>query len=347
MSDGSGSKTRVIVFMGGESGEHDISLESGASVVKSLPGAEYEPIPLVIGRDGRFGFTPVEDPTRSVHTVGLGEAVYKLMSLGPDCAFIAMHGPYGEDGRVRALCDLMHLPCVGSDMTGSALAMDKWLSKAVYRCAGIPTPEAILLDETRLAGDLDDALDEVVEEVGLPCFVKPTRLGSSVDMGRAETRDELEEMVDRASRHGQVMCEALHDGRELTVPVLEDPDSGRAEALPVIEIIPAEGSEFFDYGSKYGKEGVEQAEEVCPAEIDDDLAEEVSDLAVKAHEALMLSGLSRTDFMVGDDGVQALETNTMPGLTEVSLFPKAAEAAGIPFHEMLMILIRGVMNREG
>ena len=259
--------------------------------------------------------------------------------MEPVCAFIAMHGPYGEDGRIQALCDLMHLPHVGSDVTGSALSMDKWLTKAVYRNAGIPTPDAILLGVTDLASGRSDVIARVEKEIGLPCVVKTTRLGSSVGIGIAGDEEELQDRLDEALEYGDILCESYHPGRELTVPVLEHPVTGEPDTLPVIEIIPREGSDFFDYGAKYGLGESTQADEICPADIPEDLADEVRLLALKAHKALMLTGFSRTDFMVDDDGIWTLETNTIPGLTEASLFPKAAEAAGMSFSELVGSLI--------
>ena len=346
MMDSTGSKPQVLVFMGGESGEHDISMQSGAAVVEHLPAAGYQPSPVVISRDGLFGFPSPDDTGRTMHQVGIGEAIYKVLFMDPVCAFIAMHGPYGEDGRIQALCDLMHIPHVGSDVTGSALAMDKWLCKAVYRDAGIPTPDGILLTAHDLVRDRGGSLDRVEGEIGLPCVVKTTRLGSSVGVGIACDRSELDDVADDAVKHGDVLCEAYHPGRELTVPVLEDPETGAPEALPVIEIVPQEDSGFFDYSSKYGI-GATQADEICPADIPDDLAAQVSGLAVGAHRVLMLSGFSRTDFMVDDAGVWTLETNTIPGLTNASLFPKAAQVAGLSFSELVGTLVRRALKRSG
>ncbi|NOZ02906.1 MAG: D-alanine--D-alanine ligase [Deltaproteobacteria bacterium] len=343
MSDVESRKPLVIVFIGGESGEHDISLKSGAAVIRNLPSAGFQAMPVLIGQDGSFGFPPPEDPTRFTHSVGIGEAVYKMASMNPACAFIAMHGTFGEDGRVQALCDLMHIPHVGSDVTGSAVSMDKWLTKTIFRDAGIPTPDAVLEGALDTAEDTDGLVERVEDRIGLPCVVKTTRLGSSLGVGIAGNPDELERLVQDARGFGGVMLEAFHPGREMTVSVLEDPDTGEPEALPVIEIIPSDESKFFDQKSKYGL-GVTQADEICPADIPDSLAARVGELAVMAHRALMLSGFSRTDFMVDDEGVWALETNSIPGLTEVSLFPKAAEAAGIGFSELVGRLVRRAMS---
>lgn len=338
-----GRRPVVLVFMGGESAEHDVSLRSGAAVARNLPEAGFEPVPVVVTREGRYAFPPAEDLGRVDGAVDLGDAVNRIRDLSPACAFIAMHGPYGEDGRVQALCDLMHVPYVGSDVTGSAVAMDKWLAKSVYRSAGIPTPQAVLVDRRAFVEAPDRVLDEIERTLGLPCIVKTTRLGSSVGVGVAHDRDALGSWIDEALQYGGAFCEAYHPGRELTVPVLEDPDTGEPAALPVIEIVVKGPSRFFDYTSKYDPA---LADEVCPALIPDDLAREVRDLAIQAHRALMLRGFSRTDFLVDDRGVWTLETNTIPGLTEVSLFPKAARVAGMTFADLVRVLVQGAMRGQ-
>ncbi len=331
----------VLVFMGGESAEHDVSLRSGAAVARNLPEAGFEPVPVVVTREGRYAFPPPEDLGRVADAVDLGDAVRRIRDRAPDCAFIAMHGPFGEDGRIQALCDLMHVPYVGSDVTGSAVAMDKWLAKCVYRSAGIPTPEAVLVDPRAFEGSPGPVLDAVETALGLPCVVKTTRLGSSVGVGVAQDREALRSRIDDALRYGGALCEGFHPGRELTVPVLEDPDTGEPAALPVIEIVVKGPSRFFDTTSKYDPA---LADEVCPAPIPPDLERTVRDLAVRAHRALMLRGFSRTDFLVDDRGVWTLETNTIPGLTEVSLFPRAARVAGMTFADLVRVLVQGAMR---
>ncbi len=327
--------------MGGESAEHEVSLKSGAAVVQHLPLAGFEPVPVVVTRDGRYAFPRASDLGDIRDTLDLGDAVNHIRALAPACAFIAMHGPFGEDGRIQALCDLMHLPYVGSDVTGSAIAMDKWIAKCVYQRAGIPTPEAVFVDQRAYADSPDAVLEEVVSTLGLPCVVKTTRLGSSVGVGVARDREGLRMRIHEALGYGGAFCEAFHPGRELTVPVLESEDTGTPEALPVIEIRVKGGSDFFDYRSKYDPE---LADELCPAPVPEAIRRTVQDLAVRAHKALMLKGFSRTDFLWDDRGVWTLETNSIPGLTEVSLFPKAARAAGMTFADLVGVLVRRAMR---
>ncbi|HOI11492.1 MAG TPA: D-alanine--D-alanine ligase [Myxococcota bacterium] len=330
-----GSRT-VLVLMGGESSEHDISLRSGAAVAANLAAAGWDPVPVVIGRDGRFAFPPAGAPDAPADPVDLGVAVARMQALAPACAFPALHGLYGEDGRIQALCDLMHVPYVGADVIGSAVSMDKWLAKAAYHAHGIPTADAVLLDADALA--LPGWRDGVLARPGLPCVVKAPRQGSSVGVRIVRDAAALAEAAAQAAALGpRVMFEAFHKGRELSVPVLEDPETGVPRALPAIEIV-VKTREFFDYDAKYDAQATD---EICPAPIPADLAARVAGLAVAAHRALMLSGFSRTDFIASPDGtVVTLETNTIPGLTGQSLFPKAAAVAGIPFPALLDTLVR-------
>lgn len=331
----------VLVFMGGESAEHEVSLRSGAAVIRALPAAGFRAVPVVVTRDGRYAFPRPEELGRIEETMDLGEAVTRIRGIRPDCAFIAMHGPFGEDGRIQALCDLMHLPYVGSDVTGSAVAMDKWLTKCVYRSVGIPTPESVLVDARSFAVSAKTVVEGIVSSLGLPCVVKTTRLGSSVGVGVARDEESLRERIEDALRYGGAFCEAYHPGREFTVPVLETEDTGEPRALPTIEIVVKGPACFFDYQTKYDPT---LADEVCPAPIPRELDEVVRDLAVRAHRALMLKGFSRTDFLVDDSGVWTLETNTIPGLTEVSLFPKAAAVAGMTFADLVRVLVMRALS---
>lgn len=327
---------KVLVLMGGESSEHVVSLRSGGVVARNLAQTSWEPVPVVIGRDGRFAFPALDSLDAHGTFVDLGEAVSRMVASAPACAFLALHGLYGEDGRFQALCDLMHVPYVGADVIGSAVAMDKWLSKAVYHAHDIPTADAVLLDADDLAHD--GWQDGVMERLGLPCVVKAPRQGSSVGVHIVREPGRLGPAAREAAALGsRVMIESFARGRELSVPVLEDPETGVPRALPAIEIV-VKKREFFDFEAKYD---ANEADEICPAPIPSDLADRVSSVAVRAHRALMLSGFSRTDFIASPDGALiTLETNTIPGLTEVSLFPKAAAAAGLSFPALVDVLVR-------
>ena len=333
---------KVLVLMGGPSTEHEVSLRSGAAVVRHMPAASFDPVPVVIGMDGAWRFPPARDLSSPVPALDLSAAIAHMKACSPVCAFIAMHGAWGEDGRIQSLCDLMGIPHIGADAVASAVAIDKWFAKAVYRAEGVPTPEAVLIRK-RGPGSLDD-LEHLARPIGLPCVVKTPRMGSSKGVFIARDLGELRAKVEEAlALDERVILEAFKKGRELTVPVLEDLESGEVQALPVIEIVVRrKASAFFDYEAKYDPVATE---EICPAPIPADVAKEVQGLAIRAHLGLMLSGFSRTDFIWDGEGLWALETNTIPGLTEASLFPKAVAVAGGTFSSLIRTLVLASLRR--
>lgn len=318
---------RVAVLMGGRSGEHDVSLVTGRAVDEAVARLGLERFRLVFGRHAGASWAG-SDGWAGEGTVG--EGMVALERFGPDACFLAMHGADGEDGRVQGLLELMGIPYQGADCPASAVAMDKARTKAVYRQAGLPIAKDVLVRPP--GGDWDG----IAAELGLPVVLKTAKSGSSVGVEIADTLDALRERGTALLRETPVLvCERYVRGRELTVPVLEDPD-GTPRALPVIEIRP-HTARFFDYVTKYDPDAVA---EICPAPIPDALRDEVQALGVAAHEALGLRDYSRTDLIVGEDGRPVLlETNTLPGLTPASLLPKAAREAGMTFDDLIRRLL--------
>ncbi|MBM4183768.1 MAG: D-alanine--D-alanine ligase [Gemmatimonadetes bacterium] len=320
---------RVAVLMGGTSDERVVSLSSGVQVTRALREAGHE----VVAIDTVRGVLALRDeellrqegvrpaPPTAEELRGLDEgntvALTRDPALGPiDVFFVALHGGSGEDGTVQALLDVAGVTYTGSDRLGCSLAMDKEVSKRLFRDAGIPTP----LWMTGAA-----TADEVERRLGLPVIVKVASGGSSLRLILAHDRTELERAIE-VSRgwNDVVLFEQYCPGRELTVGVV----GGRA--LPVGEIVPKH--ELFDYECKY-QPGM--AEEVFPASVDDELCQRVQRLAVRVHHALRMRDYSRVDFMVDRDGVPwCLEANACPGMTANSLLPKAARAAGIAFPQL-------------
>lgn len=335
-------KPRVLVFLGGVSREHDISMMTGAAIIASLPAAGYEPVPCVIGRDGSMSFPDAGDLAASVPSMSFAEAIGRIASIAPDCVFIGLHGTVGEDGRIQSLCDLMGLPYVGSDSIGSAVGIDKWVTKAVYQASGVPTPAGLMLQ----GRELDDrsALDAALDITGIPVVLKATREGSSFGVTIVRERERFDDGLRQVRGTSDMLVfEAYKKGREFSVPVLEDPLTGVPRTLPIIEIV-VHKADFFDYGSKYDPAA---ADEVCPARVEEGAAQRMRQAALLAHRALMLSGYSRTDFILDPDGaIWALETNTLPGMTDKSLFPKAAAAAGISYPNLLSALVGGAIRRH-
>lgn len=305
----------VALISGGISSERDVSLKSGDQVFAALDKNKYRVL--------RY------DPQTDI-----GRLVADAPSI--DAALIILHGPYGEDGTVQGLLDLLGIPYQGSGVLGSAVAMDKLVSKQLYAASGIPTPPYITIE--RKDGNKAGAC---MDRIGLPLVVKPARGGSSIGMTIVKTQDRLESAIEQALHYGDTLVvESYIAGTELTVGVIGNRD---VTPLPVIEIIPDTCYEFFDYQAKYLPDA---CQEICPARIDAALTEKAQFYAVMAHRALYCEGYSRTDMILKDREIFVLETNTIPGMTETSLLPRAARTAGIPFPKLLDMLIElGIESR--
>ncbi|MDW8294488.1 MAG: D-alanine--D-alanine ligase [Aquificaceae bacterium] len=289
---------RVAVLMGGKSEEREISLRSGEAVLRALLSLGHEAVALDLTED----------------------LCQRLLELKPDKVFIALHGTYGEDGRVQGLLDLLGIEYVGSGVLGSSLAMDKDLTKKVASFHCIPVPRWMCLRSPT----------EEFEWSLYPAVVKPADQGSSVGLFLVEEEKDLKEAVERCFKVSKkVMVEEYIRGRDVTVGILRD------RALPPIEIRPKKG--IYDYESKYtsGMTDYVFLEE-------EGLVQKLQELALTLHRALELKDFSRVDFRVSEeDTPYLLEVNTIPGMTELSLFPKACKRAGIDFTEMVEILLSG------
>jgi D-alanine-D-alanine ligase len=302
-------KLCVALLAGGKSGERDVSLSGAAIFEKALDPDKY----LIKRYDPAYDLQFLARDSQEI-----------------DFAFILLHGLFGEDGSVQGMLDLLDIPYQGSGILGSAVAMDKNLAKILYRTVDIPVADWCIVDH------VDDARrTEMIAEYGLPLVIKPVRDGSSLGLTIARTEEQVTSGIEQALKNDhRVMVERFIKGREITVSVLGNDD---AVALPVIEIIPGEEYEFFDYNAKYLPGA---STEICPAEIDSDLALAAQRYGVAAHKVLQLSGYSRTDIIIDEDkALYILETNTIPGMTETSLFPQAAKAFGLDYPRVLERLI--------
>lgn len=326
---------RVAVVMGGPSEEHAVSLASGQAVVAGLKQAGLDVLPVWIKRDTSVVFGLPSEEAGPPMDLWTGMA-----RLDVDCVFIAMHGPFGEDGVFQALLEAANLPFTGSDHVGAAIAMDKILSKPVYESVGLGVPPYHVIKSSECLAN-PAAMAKKIMDLGFPMVLKTPRLGSSVGIALVKDMAGLTEYLERLAKMDRhVLAEGFIEGREFTVPVLED--AGHAMALPVIEIRVHSGG-VFDYETKYNPNMVD---EVCPAPIQNDLAKRLSRAGILAHEALMLSGFSRSDFIVDKAGkIFILETNAIPGLTPISLFPRAARVAGMTFPELLMKICQSAVSR--
>jgi D-alanine-D-alanine ligase len=321
---------RVTVLTGGATAERAVAFASAAQIVAALRSRDHDVhvvdtcTGLLDGAEevsvlgGAVGTTPpsvaeLKEQERKMLSEGLAELA---VVRGSDVLFLALHGGAGEGGTLQAILDVIGVPYTGSGQLASALAMDKDLSKRLFRAAGVPVPAWFMAPV---------APDDVKTGLGWPVIVKPSKQGSSVGLTLVRKPPELAAAVQLAERYDdEVMVEQFIPGRELTVGVLGD------VPLPVGEIVPKH--ELFDYESKYTPG---MSEETFPAKIATRLARQLQEYALTAHRSLKLGGYSRVDFRVSpDDDIFCLEANSLPGMTRTSLYPQAALAAGIAFPEM-------------
>ncbi|HEY0969704.1 MAG TPA: D-alanine--D-alanine ligase [Gemmatimonadales bacterium] len=330
----------ITVLLGGTSSERDVSLASGARIAAALQRAGHrvtavDPatglVELAALRSGVRVAPPTGAELEELRSRGHTASLLSMPEVrDADVVFLALHGGHGEDGTIQALLDLGGVRYTGSGHMASALAMDKDLSKHLFRAAGVRTADWIMLSAGAGEGDAGrasgDALARrVATELGFPVVVKPSKQGSTVGLSIVRRPEELDDAIEEAFRHDdEVMLERFVAGRELTVGILG------GEALPVGEIIPKK--EIYDYECKYTPG---MAVEEFPARIDDAVAAEVQDQARRAFRALKLRGCARIDFRLTPEGeTYCLEANTLPGMTETSLIPQAVAAAGMSFEAL-------------
>jgi len=316
---------RVAVLAGGRSSEHEVSLESAASVREGLTEAGHDVLWVELGRDGDWSCEGDEVTLRAGG--GLLEA---------DAVFPALHGPFGEDGSVQGMLEVLDVPYVGSGVLASALCMDKVIFKDVMGRAGLPQVPYWSLDGAAGVALADPSA------VSYPCWVKPARLGSSVGIARVDEPGELEAAIEAAAAHDpRVIVEATARGIEVECSVLGPTDAPQASQPG--EILLAGGEDgWYDYDAKYTPGGMEL---VVPARISDAARERVRELAVTAFRLAGCSGLARADFFVDGEDVLLNELNTMPGFTQTSVYGKLWDHSGIPYPELCDRLVRIAIER--
>lgn len=304
---------RVALLAGGASDEREISLASGRGAGNAL-------------REAGFSVTEL-DPAEK-------KDLQNLIAGNYDVAFLCMHGKMGEDGTLQGFLEMIGLPYIGSGVWSSALAMDKAKSKLFYENAGIQTPVSVTLYSPD-----DMSVEDILSTVGESCVVKPATEGSALGVYIVKGADEVKDAIGKAFElDSEVLVETFVKGTELTIAVL---GNEQLEALPVIQIVPR--NEFYDFESKYAPGG---SQHLCPAPLNAEATEKVQTMAKAAHRALGCSGISRSDFIMDENGeFWILETNTLPGMTETSLLPDAARAAGIEFPELCTRLIELALEK--
>ncbi|MBF9132389.1 D-alanine--D-alanine ligase [Plantactinospora sp. S1510] len=323
---------RVAVISGGRSGEHQVSRRSASSVLANLDPARYRPESVVITRTGQWVFG-TDAP------VSVFEAVDRLRTV--DVIFPTLHGPYGEDGTLQSVLELTGVPYVGNGVLASAAGMDKEFTKKLLAAEGVPVADAVVSRPT----DPDGVPAEAdLRRLGLPVFVKPARAGSSLGVTRVTRWEDLPAALEWArASDPKVLVEEAVPGREIDLAVLEHPD-GRLSVGPPLEIRVAGERSFFDFDAKY--EDPETVFEI-PARLDDAVAAELADLAVRAFRALGCAGLARIDFFLRDGVTPVLnEINTFPGFTPVSQYPRIWQVAGLDYPELLDVLVENALARR-
>lgn len=317
------ARIKVGIFRGGPSGEYDVSLKTGGNIISLILQhfpLKYHVRDIFISRDMEW------------HMNGLPTSPQKVFK-DIDVAFNALHGSYGEDGKIQQIFDSFNIPYTGSGVTASLFAMDKTMSKKVFSGAGLLVPRGITLS-SQLSPK--EAAREVLKVLGPSWVVKPASSGSSLGVSVANGFNDLISSIAIAFEYSpSVLVEEYLGGREVTCGVIENFRGSEHYSLPVVEIIPPSGNSFFDYSSKYSGKSTE----ICPANFKNDIKKEIERLAILAHRTLNCRHYSRSDFIVSKRGIYLLETNTLPGLTSESLLPKSLEAIGLSLPNFIDHLI--------
>lgn len=341
----------LCVIFGGRSPEHEISRKSVTSVLNNLNKDKYNITLIGITKDGEWylytgDYSKIENGDWESDTVNKKHAVLspdacdkailvfggdKISKIHPDVIFPVLHGEFGEDGTIQGLFELADIPYVGMGVMASANAMDKTSSKIVFQDAGIPQADWVVVNKS---DSYDEKMDEIENKLGYPCFVKPARTGSSVGVGKAHNREELKAAIENAAEFDRkILVEENIDGHEVECAVLGNENP---KAATVGEIMPT--VEFYDFDAKYNDNSTQLQ---IPANLPEDTIEQIREYAVRAFKSLGGSGLSRVDFFVrNSDGAIVLnEINTLPGFTNISMYPKLWDAVGIGYSELLDKLI--------
>lgn len=321
---------RVAILAGGRSSEHDVSLNSAAAVRDGLHRGHHETVWVLLERDGSWR---TEDGEPVTLTPGGG-------LLGCDVAFPVLHGPFGEDGTVQGLLELLDVPYVGSGVLASAACIDKIVFKDLMRAAGIPQVDYEGLHDARWREDRDAILADLTR-LGLPVFVKPARLGSSVGIVKVTDAAALADALDEAFTHDpRVVVEAMASGLEVECSVLGTPEEPEVSTPGEIELLGE--ADWYDYEAKYTDGGMNL---VVPARITEEQTRRVQELAAEAFSRANCHGLARADFFVDGDAVLVNELNTMPGFTATSVYGKLWAASGLSYPDLVEDLCRLALRR--
>jgi D-alanine-D-alanine ligase len=359
-------KIRVAILYGGRSGEHEVSLQSAASVINHLDRSRFEIVPVAIDKQGRWHLNdisllegkkslPVFKDTPKVvlapnpADTSTGSALIQLgggQEKGIDVVFPVLHGPLCEDGTIQGLLELADVPYVGCGVLASAVAMDKEVAKRLARDAGLPIVPYVSLKHERWKKEKQQSAEQIQKELGYPVFVKPANLGSSVGVHKVKEPGGLSAALENAFEYDtKVLVEVAVNAREIEVSVLENPETGADPLVSVPgEINPAH--EFYSYEAKYFDE--KGAELIIPAKLEVEQTKRVQDIAKKAFLTIECEGMARVDLLLERTSGKLFfnELNTIPGFTSISMYPKMWEASGIPYTELLSRLVDLAISRH-
>jgi D-alanine-D-alanine ligase len=356
-------KTRVGILFGGKSAEHEVALQSAKNIVEAIDKDKYDVALIGIDKQGewhlqdsaKFLLNPDNpesialDTTSASETLAVIPATHTSQLVGTsekqsvepvDVIFPVLHGPYGEDGTVQGLLKLMDIPFVGAGVLGSAVGMDKDVMKRLLRAAGVPMAKFIAFGQ---ASKSTIIFDKVVEKIGLPCFVKPANLGSSVGVNKATDEQEFIHAIDEAFRYDvKILIEECIQGREIECSVLGNDNP--IASLPGEVLTDKTKHQFYSYQAKYIDEHGAALE--IPANLPEHLVKRVQELSIKAFKVLCCEGMARVDcFLTEKHQVLINEINTIPGFTRISMYPKLWEASGISYPELIDRLIQLAVER--
>jgi D-alanine-D-alanine ligase len=372
------TRLRVGVVFGGRSGEHEVSLASAASVIAALERGGHTVVPIGIARDGRFLFggdplralaaeartaLPLADPTGAVkHALAdraadpsppttdavRDTALARMESSGGlppqirravDVVVVMLHGPYGEDGTIQGLLELADVPYTGAGVLASAVGMDKVTMKTLFRAHGLPIVDYMTVERRQWRSEPDAVAKRVADEIGFPCFVKPSNLGSSVGVSKVATASALSAALDEAARHDRrLVVERAVKAREIEISVLGNDDPVASEPCEIVY-----ESEWYDYATKYA-DG--RARLLIPAPIPAAVKRRVGELAIAAFRAIDCAGMARVDFFLDGDRLFLNEINTIPGFTATSGYARMWEASGLDYVTLVDRLIRLAVERH-
>ena len=350
------TRLRIGVLFGGRSAEHVVSVLSATNVMRALDPATYDAVPIFITRDGQWLLSSVEDGTLAKPSGGTEVCLVpggqgRLVALPPDGApyelpkidilFPVLHGLYGEDGSVQGVAEVALVPLAGCGILGSAAALDKDIAKRLLNQAGLPVARSVTIHQGAAP-----AFAELRSGLGLPLFIKPARQGSSVGVSKVSTDVDYEAALVEGFRHDRkLLAEEFVRGREIECSVLEDPHGGLFVSRTG-EIVPADSHGFYSYDAKYIDQ--DGAALTVPADLPQEIEDRIREIAARAFRAVGCDGMARVDvFVTADMRVLVNELNTIPGFTDISMYPKAMAASGVGYAELIDRLVAHGLARAG